>query len=116
MIHKQIEDISIMDSTHSIFFGICILAIKDKLLVYVAGPLKALLILKSNKFILTSMDDPPILETFDVLSIIAEFLKSVNLRENVLSNTPEFFPVSYKVKSIPSKKRSEYTKTVTVSI
>ncbi len=58
------------------------LAIKDKLLVYVADKLEALPILKSDKFILTTIDDSKNIEKRDVISAIEEFLESVNLKEN----------------------------------
>ena len=57
------------------------LAIKDKLLVYVADKLEALPILKSDKFILDSMDDAQAIEKLDVISAITEFLESVDLKE-----------------------------------
>jgi len=56
------------------------LAIKDQLLVYVADNLKVLPILKSDKFILTPLDDTQIINKSDVLSIIMKFLESVNLK------------------------------------
>jgi len=58
------------------------LAIKDKLLVYVADKLEVLPILKSDKFILTTIDDSKNIEKRDVISAIEEFLESVNLKEN----------------------------------
>ena len=58
------------------------LAIRDKLLVYVADKLEALPILKSEKFILTPIDDSQNIDKSLVLSAITEFLKSVNLSEN----------------------------------
>ena len=58
------------------------LAIKDKLLVYVADKLKALPILKSEKFLLTPIDDSQSIDKSLVLSAITEFLESVNLSEN----------------------------------
>ena len=58
------------------------LAIKDKLLVYVADKLEALPILKSEKFLLTPIDDSQSIDKSLVLSAITEFLASVNLSEN----------------------------------
>ena len=58
------------------------LAIKDKLLVYVADKLEALPILKSEKFILDPLDDTKRLDKLDVIPAIVEFLESVNLKEN----------------------------------
>jgi virulence-associated protein VagC len=58
------------------------LAIRDKLLVYVADKLEALPILKSEKFILTPIDDSQNIDKSLVLSAITEFLESVNLSEN----------------------------------
>jgi len=59
-----------------------VLAIRDKLLVYVADKLEALPILKSEKFILTPIDDSQNIDKSLALSAITEFLKSVNLSEN----------------------------------
>jgi len=58
------------------------LAIKYELLFFVAENLEAIPILKSDKFILTSMDDSQIIKKSDVLYAIEDFLKSVNLSEN----------------------------------
>jgi hypothetical protein len=58
------------------------LAIRDKLLVYVADKLEALPILKSEKILLTPIDDSQNIDKSLALSAIAEFLKSVNLSEN----------------------------------
>jgi len=58
------------------------LAIKDKLLVHVADKLEALPILKSEKFILTPIDDSQNIDKSLVLSAITEFLESANLSEN----------------------------------
>lgn len=58
------------------------LAIRDKLLVHVADKLEALPILKSEKFILTPIDDSQNIDKSLVLSAITEFLESVNLSEN----------------------------------
>ena len=57
------------------------LAIKDKLLIHVADKLKALPILKYDKFLLDSFDDSMI-DKLDVISAIEEFLESANLRKN----------------------------------
>ena len=57
------------------------LAIKDRLLVYVADKLKALPILKSDGFILTQIDESQNTDKSHVLYAIAEFLESVNLSE-----------------------------------
>ena len=58
------------------------LTIKDKLLVYVADKLEVLPILKSDKFILTTIDDSKNIEKRDVISAIEEFLELVNFKEN----------------------------------
>lgn len=63
-----------VDCSHS-------LAIKDKLLIFVADKLGALPILKSDKFFLESFDEFSI-DKHKVISAIEEFLDSVNLREN----------------------------------
>jgi len=55
--------------------------IRDKLLVYVADKLKALPILKSNKFFLDSLDDSAI-DKSNVINAIEEFLVSSDLRKN----------------------------------
>jgi len=57
------------------------LAIKDKLLVYVADKLEALPILKSDKFLLGFLDDSAI-DKLDVIYAIEEFLESLDLRKN----------------------------------
>lgn len=57
------------------------LAIKDKLIVYVADKLEAMPILKSDKFILESLDEK-IIDKIDVISAVEEFLESVDLKEN----------------------------------
>lgn len=56
------------------------LALKDKLLEFVADKLKAVPILKSDQFYLTTFDDSEI-DKPEVLSAIKEFLKSVELDE-----------------------------------
>ena len=58
------------------------LAIRDNLLVYVADKLEALPILKSEKFILTPIDDSQNIDKSLAFSAITEFLESVNLSEN----------------------------------
>ena len=58
------------------------LAIKDKLLVYVADKLEALPILKNEKFMLDVLDDSQTIDKMNVISAIEEFLESVNLKEN----------------------------------
>ena len=58
------------------------LAIKDKLLVHVADKLKALPILKNEKFLLDALDDSQIIDKVNVIAAIEEFLDSVNLKEN----------------------------------
>jgi len=58
------------------------LAIKDQLLVYVADKLEVLPFLKSEKILLTPIDDSQNIDKSLVLSAITEFLKSVNLDEN----------------------------------
>ena len=57
------------------------LAIKDKLLIHVADKLKAIPILKSDKFLLDSLDDSAI-DKLAVISAIEEFLESSDLRKN----------------------------------
>jgi len=54
------------------------LAIKEKLLVYVSDKLEVVPILKSDKFLITTIDDSEI-ERSEVLSAINEFFKSVEL-------------------------------------
>ena len=56
------------------------LALKDKLLEFVADKLEAIPILKSDTFYLTKIDDTQ-LDKPQVLSAIKEFLKSVELDE-----------------------------------
>jgi len=56
------------------------LALKDKLLEYVADKLEVIPILKSEKFFLTTIDDSQI-DKPKVLSAIKDFLKSVELDE-----------------------------------
>ena len=56
------------------------LALKDKLLEYVADKLEVIPILKSEKFFLTTIDDSKI-DKPEVLLAIKEFLKSVELDE-----------------------------------
>ena len=58
------------------------LAIKDKLLVYVADKLEALPILKSDKFILDSMDDTLVIDKIDAISAITEFLESADMKDD----------------------------------
>ena len=58
------------------------LAIKVKLLVYVADKLEALPILKNEKFLLDAIDDSQIIDKTNVISAIEEFLESVNLKEH----------------------------------
>ena len=58
------------------------LAIKDRLLVYVADKLKALPILKSDKFILDSIDDTKTIDKIDAISAITEFLESADLKDH----------------------------------
>ena len=58
------------------------LAIKDQLLVYVADKLKALPILKNEKFLLDVLDDSQTIDKINVISAIEEFLESVDLKEN----------------------------------
>lgn len=54
------------------------LAIKEKLLVYVSDKLEVVPILKSDKFLITTIDDSEI-ERSEVISAIKEFFKSVEL-------------------------------------
>ena len=54
------------------------LAIKEKLLVYVSDKLEVVPILKSDKFLITTIDDSEI-ERSEVVSAINEFFKSVEL-------------------------------------
>lgn len=56
------------------------MAIKEKLLVYVSDKLTVVPILKSEKILLTKMDDSEIEKT-QVLSAVKEFLKSVDIEE-----------------------------------
>jgi predicted ATP-grasp superfamily ATP-dependent carboligase len=56
------------------------LALKDKLLEFVADKLEAIPILKSDKFYLTTIDDKQI-DKQEVISAINEFLKSVELEK-----------------------------------
>ena len=56
------------------------LALKDKLLEFVADKLEAVRILKSDQFYLTTMDDSEI-DKPEVLDAIKDFLKSVELDE-----------------------------------
>ena len=58
------------------------LAIKDKLLVYVADKLEALPILKNEKFMLDSLDDYQTIDKMNVMSAIVEFLKSADLKDH----------------------------------
>lgn len=58
------------------------LAIKDKLLIYVADKLEALPILKNEKFLLDALDNSQTIDKMNVISAIEEFLESVNLKEN----------------------------------
>ena len=58
-------------------------SIKDKLLVPVADQLGAMPILKSDKFILTSLDDSKTIEKSAALASVLEFIKSKNLQEKV---------------------------------
>lgn len=58
------------------------LAIKDQLLVYVSDKLEVLPILKSEKFILTPIDDSDTIDKIDVLDAISEFLESIDMKEN----------------------------------
>ncbi len=51
-------------------------SIKTKLLVYVADRLGVLPILKSDKFVLTTIDDSQTVEKSSVLAAIEEFLES----------------------------------------
>lgn len=59
-----------------------VLSIKDQLLVHVSDKLQALPIMKSNKFILTPIDEGKKIEKQDVLSAINDFLESSQLKEN----------------------------------
>ena len=56
--------------------------IKNSLLVFVADKLGMLPILKSDKFVLTTIDDGQNIEQSDVLSAISEFLASSEYSEN----------------------------------
>jgi len=58
------------------------LAIKDKLLVHVADKIEALPVLKSEKFILTPIDDSKTIDKIEVLDAISEFLESIDMKEN----------------------------------
>lgn len=56
--------------------------IKNSLLIFVADKLGMLPILKSDKFVLTTIDDGQNIEQSDVLSTISEFLASSEYSEN----------------------------------
>lgn len=58
------------------------LPIKDQILVHVADKLEALPILKNDKFVLDPLDDAQKIDKLDVISAIAEFLESVDLKDN----------------------------------
>jgi len=58
-------------------------SIKTKLLVYVADRLGVLPILKSDKFILTTIDDSQTVEKSSVLAAIEKFLESKNLKKDI---------------------------------
>ena len=58
------------------------LAIKDQILVHIADKLEVLPILKSEKFILTPLENTQRIKKSDVLAAISEYLESVNLKEN----------------------------------
>ena len=64
------------------------LAIKNKLLVHVADKLKALPILKSDKFLLESLDETQSIDKLDVVSAIVEFHPEIQV---------EIFRLSQKV-------------------
>ena len=57
------------------------LAIKDKLLIYVADKLEVIPILKSDKAYLDPIDDSKEIDKTKVLSAIKEFLKSIELEK-----------------------------------
>lgn len=58
------------------------LSIKDQILEYVADKLEALPILKKDKFVLDPLNDDQEIDKLDVVSAIAEFLESVDLKDN----------------------------------
>jgi hypothetical protein len=58
------------------------MAIRDALLEFVADKLAVMPILKSEKFILTTLEESQVIEKSQVLDAIAEFLKSNELEEN----------------------------------
>lgn len=59
------------------------LSIKDQMLVYVADKLEARPILKNDKFVLEPLNDQQKIDKLDVISAIAEFLESLDLKDNL---------------------------------
>lgn len=57
-------------------------SIRDMLLIHVADKTESIPILKSDKFILTPIDESKSIDKVDVLDAISEFLASADLKEN----------------------------------
>ena len=81
------------------------MAIRDALLEFVADKLAVMPILKSEKFILTPLEESQVIEKSQVLDAIAEFLKSNELEENfqVLPKGDEIKITTQKGKDIKEK-------------
>jgi hypothetical protein len=81
------------------------MAIRDALLEFVADKLAVMPILKSEKFILTTLEESQVIEKSQVLDAIAEFLKSNELEENfqVLPKGDEIKITTQKGKDIKEK-------------
>ena len=81
------------------------MAIRDALLEFVADKLEVMPILKSEKFILTPLEESQVIEKSNVLDAIAEFLKSNELEENfqVLPKGDEIKITTQKGKDIKEK-------------
>ena len=57
-------------------------SIRDMLLIHVADKTESIPILKSDKFVLTPIDESKSIDKVDVLDAISEFLASTDLKEN----------------------------------
>ena len=57
--------------------------LKDKLLIHVADRLGVLPILKSDKFVLTTLDESQTIEKSSVLAAIEDFLELKKLKEDI---------------------------------
>ena len=81
------------------------MAIRDALLEFVADKLAVMPILKSEKFILTTLEESQVIEKSQVLDAIAEFLKSNELEENfqILPKGDEIKITTQKGKDIKEK-------------